>query len=307
MVRFLALRMVYMAVVMLGVTALVFVMSRSSGDPRYFYMSAYSRPGSEAWEARGRAMNLDRALPMQFLLWARDAATGNFGDSILYNRNSLGVIKETAGATLQLSVVAFLGALLIGIPLGILSAVSRGTLWDLGGRLFALIGQAAPPFLIGIILIFVFGVKLGWLPTSLRGDWTHFVLPAFTLAWLGSAGLVRLTRSAMLEVLDSEYIKLARAKGVSRTMIIWKHAFRNAMIAPLTLAALWFAGFFTGTVVVETVFAWPGLGRLAVQAALNTDFPLITGLALISAAIYLFSSLVADLLYAAIDPRVRIS
>ena len=302
MARFLALRIVYMAVVMVGVAALVFIMSRSSGDPRYFYMSAYTRPGSEAWEARGKAMNLDRALAMQFLLWARDAATGDFGDSIVFNRNSLGVIIETAPATLQLSGVAFLGSLLIGIPLGILSAVRRGTIWDFGGRVFALIGQAAPPFLIGIILIFVFGVKLGVLPTSLRGDWTHFVLPAFTLAWLGSAGLVRLTRSAMLEVLDSEYVKLARAKGVSPTMVIWKHAFRNAMIAPLTLAAL----FFTGTVVVETVFAWPGLGRLAVDAALNTDFPLITGLALVSAAVYLFSSFVADVLYAVIDPRVRI-
>ena len=138
------------------------------------------------------------------------------------------------------------------------------------------------------------------------GDWTNFVLPVVTLAWLASASITRITRSALLEVLDSEYIKLARAKGVGRTKIIFKHALKNALIAPLSVAAILFASFITGTGVVETVFAWPGLGRLAVDATLNNDFPLVTGLTVICAAVYLFSSLIADLLYAYTDPRIRI-
>jgi peptide/nickel transport system permease protein len=194
----------------------------------------------------------------------------------------------------------------MGIGLGIASAVRRGTLIDLVIRGFALIGQAAPPFLIAIVLIFIFAVNLDWLPTSRRGDWTNFVLPVVTLAWLASASITRITRSALLEVLDSEYIKLARAKGVGRTKIIFKHALKNALIAPLTVAAILFASFITGTVVVETVFAWPGLGRLAVDATLNNDFPLVTGLTVICAAVYLLSSLIADLLYAYTDPRIRI-
>jgi peptide/nickel transport system permease protein len=156
-----------------------------------------------------------------------------------------------------------------------------------------------------VVLVWVFGVQLGWLPTSRRGDWTHYVLPVIVLGWLPAAGLLRLTRSSMLEVLDSEYVKLAKAKGVDSVKIIWKHALRNALIAPLTFAAILLASFLTGTVVVETVFAWPGLGRLSVQAALNTDFPLITGLALVFAVIFLLCSLAADIGYALVDPRIR--
>ena len=162
-----------------------------------------------------------------------------------------------------------------------------------------------PPFWIAIVLVIVFSVQLDWLPTSRRGDWQHYVLPVATLGWLPAAGLLRLTRSSMLEVLDSEFVKLARAKGVSSGSIVWKHAFRNALIAPVTYAMILLAGFMTGTVVVETVFAWPGIGRLAVNAALNTDFPLVTGLALVFGMMFLAASLVADVLYGVLDPRIR--
>ena len=239
-------------------------------------------------------------------IWASRGIRGNFGESFYYKVNSLTIIREDAPATLKLSGISFLLALAVGMPLGVLSAIKRGTIIDLFIRGFALVGQAAPPFWVGIVLIYIFAVSLRWLPTSRMGDWTHYVLPATTLAWLAAAGLLRMTRSAMLEVLDSEYVKLARAKGVSHTKVIWKHAFKNALVAPLTFAAVLFASFIIGTVIVETVFAWPGLGRLAVQAASNTDFPLITSLGVIFAGAFLFSSLVADLLYAAIDPRVRI-
>ncbi|NQU96152.1 MAG: ABC transporter permease [Chloroflexi bacterium] len=306
MAKYLAFRVLYMVIVMIGVSIIVFAFSRMSGDPRYLYMTALSRSTPEQWEAKGKEMGLDRALPVQYLIWLGRAVRGNFGNSFYYQVNSLDMILEDGPATLKLSGISFLLAVGVGIPLGVLSAIKRGTLLDLLIRSFALVGQAAPPFWVGILLIYIFAVNLRWLPTSRMGDWTHYVLPATTLAWLAAAGLLRITRSAMLEVLDSEYVKLARAKGVGHTKVIWKHAFKNALVAPLTFAAVLFASFIIGTVIVETVFAWPGIGRLAVQAALNTDFPLITSLAVIFAAAFLLSSLAADLLYAAIDPRVRI-
>ena len=306
MARFLAFRFLNMIVVMLGVSIIVFALSRMSGDPRYLYMTALSRTTPEQWEAKGREMGLDRPLPMQYLIWLGRAVRGNFGNSFYYQQNSIDIILQDAPATLKLSGISFLLAIVVGIPLGVVSAMKRGTLIDLFLRGFALVGQAAPPFWVGIILIYIFAVNLRWLPTSRMGDWTHYVLPATTLAWLAAAGLLRMTRSAMLEVLDSEYVKLARAKGVGQAKVIWKHAFKNALVAPLTFAAILFASFIIGTVIVETVFAWPGLGRLAVQAALNTDFPLITTLAVIFAGAFLVSSLVADLLYAMIDPRIRL-
>lgn len=306
MARFLAFRFLNMALVMLGISILVFALSRMSGDPRYFYMTPGSRWSQEAWDARGRELGLDRPLVMQYLRWVGGAVRGDFGDSIWHKRNALTVIRERAPATLQLSGVAYGCAILLGVGLGIASAVARGTLLDLAIRGFALVGQAAPPFWIGLVLIYVFAVALGWFPTSRRGDWSNYVLPVTTLAWLTSAGITRITRSALLEVLDSEYIKLARAKGVGRTRVIFKHALRNALVAPLTVAAILFASFLTGTVVVETVFAWPGLGRLAIEATLQNDFPLVTGLAVIFAALFVAANLAADLLYAFIDPRIRI-
>ena len=306
MARYLALRSVYMLLVMVGISILVFALSRMSGDPRLLYMTPGTRWSQEVWDARGKELGLDKPLVMQYVVWVGGAVRGDFGDSVWHKRNSLKIILERAPATVQLSAIAYVLAITMGTGLGVASAVTRGSMLDLVVRSFALIGQAAPPFWIALVLIYVFAVILGWLPTSRRGDWTHFVLPVTTLAWLASAGITRITRSALLEVLDSEYVKLARAKGVGQTRIVFKHALKNALIAPLTVAAILFASFITGTVVVETVFAWPGLGRLAVEATLQRDFPLVTGLAVIFAAVFLLSSLAADLLYAYIDPRIRI-
>ena len=292
-------------VVLFGLTILVFSLSHATGDPRYLYMTQYTRTSSEDWEAQGKAMGLDKPLIVQYLIWVGNAARGDFGNSVYYQRNSLEMILEAFPATLQLSGISFLFAVLLGIPLGVLSAVKRSTIWDYLGRSFALVGQAVPPFWIAIVLVLVFSVQLDWLPTSRRGDWQHYVLPIATLGWLPAAGLLRLTRSSMLEVMDSEFVKLARAKGVNSNAIVWKHAFRNALIAPLTFAMILLAGFMNGTVVIETVFAWPGIGRLAVNAALNTDFPLVTGLALVFGFFFLFASLCADVMYGILDPRSR--
>ena len=295
-----------MVIVMIGISIIVFTLSRMSGDPRLLYMTPGTRFSQEVWDARGRDLGLDKPKVMQYLIWAGNAVRGDFGDSVWHKRNSLDVIVERAPATLMLSGISVVVAVLSGVGLGIASAVTRGSIADLVTRAFALVGQAAPPFFLALVLIYVFAVGLDILPTSRRGDWTHFVLPVTTLSWLASASIARITRSSLLEVLDTEYVKLARAKGVGRTKVIFKHALKNALIAPLTVSAILFASFMTGTVVVETVFAWPGLGRLAVQATLQNDFPLVTGLAVIFAAIFVLSNLVADLLYAYIDPRIRI-
>ena len=305
MQRFILRRLASMVIVMLIITSLVFGLCRASGDPRYFYLTAYHHLTAEKWEAMGRAMGLDKPLVVQYANWLFDAVRGDFGESIQYQKNSLHVILERLPATLELAGLAFMVSVIIGIPLGVLSAVRRASVWDYIGRSFALVGQAAPPFWLGIVLILLFSVQLGWLPSSRRGDWTHYVLPVFTLGWLGAAPLMRLTRSSMLEVLDSEYIKFARSKGVGPWVVIWKHAFRNALIAPMTFAAILLAAFIVGAVVIETVFAWPGIGRMVVQAALNTDFPLVTGLALLFSAVFLLANFAVDILYAVIDPRIR--
>ena len=232
--RFITRRLISLVVVVLGITLVVFMLSRATGDPRYLYMSSYSRITSEEWEAQGRAMGLDKPLIVQYLVWVKNAAQGDFGDSVHFRRNSLDLILKFLPATLQLSGISFLCALLIGVPLGVLSAVKRTTGWDYLGRSFALLGQAAPPFWIALVFIWIFSVYLGWLPTSRKGDWTHYVMPVITLGWLPAAGLLRLTRSSMLEVLDSEYVKLARAKGVSTTTIIWIQDFRISLIDQLT-------------------------------------------------------------------------
>ncbi len=303
--RLILRKLAAIVVVLIGLTILVFSLSHATGDPRYLYMTQYTRTTSDAWEAQGKAMGLDKPLVVQYVIWVGNAIRGDFGNSVYYQRNSLEMILESLPATLQLSGISFVAAILLGIPLGVLSAVKRSTAWDYVGRSFALLGQSVPPFWIAIVLVLIFSVQLDLLPTSRRGNWQNFVLPVATLGWLPTAGLLRLTRSSMLEVLDSEFVKLARAKGVNSMSIVWKHAFRNALIAPLTYAMILLAGFMTGTVVVETVFAWPGIGRLAVNAALNTDFPLVTGLALVFGMVFLVASLFADILYGVLDPRIR--
>ncbi len=218
------------------------------------------------------------------------------------------ILWDASGATLQLAVAGWLFATLLGLPLGVLSAVKRGSIWDYLGRGIALMGQTLPVFWVGIMGILIFSVQLGWLPTGTKPDEfspKHFIMPAITLGWFSAAGYLRLTRSAMLDVLDSEYIKLARAKGVNATMVIWKHAFRNAIIAPLTFSSLVLAGFITGAIVTETVFSWPGLGRLAFTAVDDNDFPLMVGLMLLFTLMFLVVNLLTDILYAYVDPRIR--
>ncbi|MEX0761419.1 MAG: ABC transporter permease [Dehalococcoidia bacterium] len=303
MIKFIIFRLFYMFLVIVFVSVLVFALSRMSGDPRDLYMDDYATPAQ--YEAWGREWGLDKPLYVQYLVWASKAVRGDFGRSIKHRQPALDVVRASFPATLQLASAGFLVTLAVAVPLGVLSAINRGSLADYAGRGIALFGQALPAFWIGIMLILVFAVQLGWLPTGTRGDWKHYILPAITLGTGPAAGLLRIVRSSMLNVLDSEYIKLARAKGVGRRTLIWKHAFRNALIAPLTFSGLILAGFITGSVVTETVFSWPGVGRLAVLAIFDNDFPLISAVVMSIAGLYVFISLMVDLTYALVDPRIR--
>ena len=249
----------------------MFALVHKTGDPRDVLLTTYT--SQEQYDAWGERWGLDKPLVVQYGIWLGNALKGDFGESLRELRPVRKVILERIPATLQLAAGAMIFSLVVGVPLGILSAVKRGTVWDYVGRTFALFGQALPPFWLGIMLILLFAVQISWLPTSGRGGINHYILPSITLGWLTASGILRIVRSAMLEVLGSEYIKLARAKGVSSRSIVWKHALRNAMLAPLTFGGLILAAFFTGAVVTETVFAWPGLGRLAVQSVNNNDFP----------------------------------
>lgn len=307
--RFIIRRLLYACVALLGATMLVFGLSRAIGDPRDLYI----QEGGYGTTPEQRAvlekqLNLDKPLFVQYGIWLGKALKGDLGDSVFTRTPVTRQIKESAPRTLKLGLVSWVLAMAMGIPLGIAAAVYRGTVWDKLARGFALLGQAAPPFWIGIMGILVFSVYLRWLPAGTDGEGLairNYVLPVFTLAWLSSAGYMRITRSAMLEVMDTEFVKLARAKGVPRWKVIWKHAFRNALIPPLTISSLQLAAFITGAVIVETVFAWPGLGRLAVDAVSNNDYPLMTGTVLVFAAVYLVMNLTTDVLYAYIDPRIR--
>jgi peptide/nickel transport system permease protein len=301
--RFVIRRFASGAGVIILVSFLIFALSRMAGDPRALYVDEYTT--AESYAAMGKAMGLDKPLVAQYMIWISKAVRGDFGRSLFTRTAALPVILERVPATMQLAAGAFAFALLTGIPLGVMSAIKRGTVWDYLGRAFALYGQALPAFWLGIVLILVFAVQLGWLPTGQRGGWNHYVLPSVTLGWGASAGFVRLTRSAMLEVLDSEFVKLARAKGVREHVIVWKHTFRNALIAPLTYAGVLLAAFLTGAVVTESVFAWPGLGRLAVRAVFNNDFPVMTGVVMFFTGFYVLLNFLVDFLYALIDPRIR--
>ncbi|MBI4218677.1 MAG: ABC transporter permease [Chloroflexi bacterium] len=299
---------------LVAATAIVFALSRAAGDPRLLFV----KPGGyamtkETYEAIGKKLGLDKPLPVQYLIWIGRVTRGDLGRTVIGELPVADLVKSRLGATIQLSVGAWFVATIIGVPLGVLSAVKRGSVFDYFGRFLAVIGSSLPSFWIGVMLILFFAVTLDWLPVAGRGptgssfpdNWKYFVLPIFTLGFTSAAPYLRLTRSAMLDVMDSEYVKLARAKGVDTKTVIWKHGLRNALISPLTYSGLLLAGFLSGATVVETVFAWPGIGRLATDAVYQNDYPMITGAVLIFAVLFVIASYVLDILYAFVDPRIR--
>jgi peptide/nickel transport system permease protein len=303
MQRFLIRRFIIMIITLIAVSVIVFIMARIGGDPRAVLLDNYA--GEEQWEELGKALGLDKPYYHQYAVFMKGVLQGDFGDSIQERRPVMTIIAEHLWATFELALAAFLFSLVVGIPLGVLSSINRGSIFDQFGKVVALIGQSAPSFWLGIMFMFWFAVELRWVPPSGRQDWNSIVLPMITLSWVFIAGNLRIMRSAMLDVLDSEYIKMARAKGVSGRSIIWKHALRNALIPPLTFAGVNMSALMTGAVTTELVFAWPGIGQLAVQSMRSADYPLLQGIIIVFTLMYLAGSLIVDVLYGYIDPRIR--
>ena len=302
----------FAALSMIVASMAVFGLAHAKEDPINLFIQPGYFMAPETLAALKAKWGLDKPLVLQYLTWAGNMLRGDLGDSVQQQRPVTKIVGEKWGATAQLAIVAWIFGTITGVPLGIFSALKRGSPTDYFARGFALFGQSLPAFWVGLVGIWIFAVYLGWLPVFGRGSGLpffeqgkHYVLPVLVLGWGPMAGYMRITRSAMLEVLDSEYIKLARAKGVSNRVVVWKHALRNALIQPLTIATLLLAGFMDGAVLVEVIFAWPGVGRVAVEAVNQNDFMLITGTVFIFTALYLVMSLVADLLYTVVDPRIR--
>ncbi|HEX2218869.1 MAG TPA: ABC transporter permease [Gemmatimonadales bacterium] len=304
MYRFLGIRFLQALVALLAVTLIVFALTHLTGSPVDALLPDDATV--EQTEALIRHWGLDRPLHEQYLAFLGNALQGDFGESLKWRgQSAMGVVLQRLPATLELGGLAVVLSVVVAIPLGVVAARHRGTLIDSSANVIALLGQSLPQFWLGIVLIWIFAVGLGWFPTSGRGGFEHMILPAIALASFQIAALVRLTRSAMLEVLDSEYIKLARLKGVSEHKVFWKHALRNAAIAPLTYFGLLAGSVLTGSVVIETVFSWPGTGLLAIEAIRGRDYPVVQAVVILFAFVFLLANYIVDVLYAYIDPRIR--
>lgn len=303
MLSYLRKKIIASLVAILIVTVVVFILARLQGDPRTIYID--ENMSQDTYELIGQELGLDRPIYQQYWIFLGKLATGELGVLIHQHRPVLDIVLERLPATFKLAVAGFAFSIIIGVPLGVVSAIKRGTFWDIAGRTFAVLGQSLPSFWVGIMAIFVFSVQLGWLPPFGDGGVAHFILPAIALGWAAAGGQMRLVRSAMLETLDSQYIVLARAKGVSRRGVILKHALRNALLAPLTFAGLTLGGLITGTIIIETVFAWPGLGLLAINAVTASDYPILQGVMLVVTVFYIATSLTVDIIYGLVDPRIR--
>ncbi len=290
-----------MALAILSVV--VFILARATGDPLHLILPMSATPEDYA-EAR-RYLGLDRPYVEQYLSFVGRALTGDFGMSLRARRPVSELIRERLPNSLSLAAFAMGVSLAIAFPLGVLAAVKKGTGLDRTAQVIAVLGQSLPTFWVAIVLVEFVAGRLQWLPAAGNDGFSSYVLPGFTLGWFVVAGMMRLLRSAMLEVLDSEYVKLARVKGVVEAKVVWIHALKNALIPVVTFAGIYFAILVTTAIVVETVFAWPGLGRLAYEGISSRDFPVIQAVVLTTAVIVGVVNLGVDCLYAIIDPRIR--
>jgi peptide/nickel transport system permease protein len=301
--RFILRRVGYalLSLALLSVTIFLFV--RLTGDPAVLLVEPGASKGD--LEAVRKQLGLDRSLWVQYVSFMSDLFHGNLGQSFYYRTPVLELYLSRLPNSLLLAGAAMAISLLIGIPTGIIAAVRVNRWWDSAGKVFALLGLSLPSFWVGLVMILFFSVYLGWLPSSGSGTFAHLIMPAFALGWYFAAAHMRLTRSSMLEVLGSEYVKLARIKGLPEALVISKHAFKNALIPVLTLAGINLVIMVNVAVVVETVFAWPGIGRLLYEGISFRDFPVVQATVILAGAMIVVVNLVVDILYAVIDPRIR--
>lgn len=303
MQRYIITRLIQAVITALVLATIVFVLVRISGSPLTWLVSPRA-PEAQRQLIAAR-YGLDKSILVQYERYLVNIAHGEFGQSYVYHEPTLSVIWGRVPATLELTGTALLIALLIAIPLGVYSAVKRGTFIDIAGRIFAFLGISAPSFWVGLMALYLFGVKAKILPIGGMGGIDHLILPALVLSWGLAAGLMRLARSGMLSVLNADYITMARAKGVSSQMVIWKHAFRNAAIPVVTMTMLLMIVVLSGDVVIENIFSWSGLGRLIMTSTLSRDYPVVQAFTIVVSFTFVMISLLADILYAYLNPIVR--
>ena len=302
--HYIAKRAGYSVLSLLLLSLTIFLFIRLTGDPA----SLLTEPGASAADVAAiqHKFGLDRPIWVQYGLFMFNLLRGDLGDSFYYQTPVLELYESRLPNSLLLGVVAMGFSLVLGIPTGILAAIRVGRFWDSAGKLFALLGLSLPSFLVGLLLILFFSVYLQWLPSSGSGTFWHLLMPAFALGWYFAAAHMRLTRSSMLEVLGSEYVKLARLKGLPEALVIGKHAFKNALIPVLTLAGINLIQMINVAIVVETVFAWPGIGRLLYEGVTFRDFPVVQGVVILGGTMIVVVNLLIDIVYAVVDPRIRL-
>ena len=310
MVRFIARRLVYLVPVWIGISLIAFILANlTPGDPARLALQRQlgRQPTAEETAAAQEQMGLDDPAPVRYVQWLGDALTGDLGTSYRSGDSVLGTLVERFPTTLQIAGGGLLLAILIAIPLGILAAVYRRGPIDHVSRVLALLGASMPSYWVAYLLILLLSVRLGWLPVAGSETWKHAIMPAVTLGIGGSASLMRLTRAEMLETLGQDYIRTARAKGLRSRPLLVRHALRNTMIPISTVLGMRFAGMLGGAVIVETIFAWPGIGKLVVDAIFDRDYPMIQGFVIFMGTIFLLINLLVDVGYGLIDPRIRLA
>ena len=303
MQRFIVVRLFQNIIALIILSMIIFFLVRLSGDPALLMLPEGAT--QEHYQEMRAQLGLDKPIYVQYGIFLANAARGDFGRSIRTKRVVIASIKEALPNSMKLVVVSMVMAILISIPLGVMAAVKKGAFIDTFARVVAGLGQSLPTFWVGLMLIQLFVVWLGILPASGMETWKHYLMPAFCLPIYLVAGIVRLLRSSMLDALDSEYIKMARIKGVSERVIIYKHALRNSILPILSFGGMYVAIMITGAILIETVFAWPGIGRLAYRAIVSQDFPLIQGVVMAAAVVVMTANLITDILYSFFDPRIR--
>lgn len=305
MQRYIAIRLAQSLFALWGMSIIVFGLARITGDPMDVILpleatAEHRQQITEQW-------GLDRPLPVQYVTFLGNALRGDFGDSLKYQgQSAMGLVGQRLPATLQLASFSLIISVAIALPLGVLSAVKRDTPLDYIGKIIALLGQSMPTFWLGVMLMWIFAVHFKLFPVYGSGGLRHMILPAIALGWFQVAALMRLVRSSMLDILDSEFVKLARIKGIPEWKVIWKHCLRNAAIAPLTYFGIIAAALMTGAVVIESVFSWPGTGLLAVDSIRARDYQVIQAVVIVFSTIFITANLVVDILYAYLDPRIHL-
>lgn len=295
-------RILQSLIVILGVIIITFLISRVLGDPVALLLPPEATPEQRAYLTRD--LGLDRPLYIQLVVYVGKVIRGDFGLSFRHQEPAMKLLLDRVPASIYLSLVATLISIFIAVPLGIISAIKRGTIFDRIGMTLALIGQSIPAFWAGIMIILLFGVKLGWFPPSGYGGPKHVIMPAVTLAFFFAAATARLTRSSILDVLDMDYVRYARLKGVPEFVVIMRHVLRNAFITILNIVALQLGLLLGGAVITEFIFSWPGIGRLSLDAIYNRDYPVIQATVVVAASFFVIINLLVDMIYSASDPRV---